>query len=721
LRALLVVIFLALAARATQLTVLDQRGEMRGEGQIHTTMVLAATRGLVVDRSGTELSVTLHAPSVYVSPGEIEQTDQTLDRLADALGLGRRKLAERLKGRERFTFVARWVSEATARRVTLLDLPGVGIVREPRRAYPAGRLAASVLGFANIDGVGVRGIEQQEDDWLRGSRHSVPVERDARGRLLAQAFVTPRDAAGGDVALTLDAALQAESEIALLAAVERSGAKGGVVISMEPRSGDILTLAEAPGFDPNEFRSIEYADTRCRAFTDAVEPGSTFKTFLVAAALDAGVISPGQLIDTGDGHMRVRGKTVRDHRPYGILDPGAALRVSSNIAAVKMAQLLGREAHHEMLQRFGFGATTASGFPFESKGLLRPWKDWKPVDHATMAFGQGVSVTAIQLAAATATLAAGGEWHTPRLVHARRRATGRWQKVAPGASHRVVSEQTAATVLAMMEGVVSAEGTGRRAGLAGLRVAGKTGTAQKFDRATGRYSQDRYLAWFVGVVPAEDPKLVIVVAIDEPQGPAHGGGDVAAPLFARVAASQLASMGIVTKPAPIPAARPKPLLSLQAEAPRPSLRPDNEDQRAAKAKQAAAKAPLRAAAAKPEAIPAPARASAVTERDARQPVAARTPGATRAGRAAEPRAPGREAARGDDPGRPVVIPDFRGETVAAARRLAARDALNLVILGDGLAVAQDPTPGTVVSGADRRVQIRFSDGGEKSRRAKERG
>jgi len=691
LRSLLIGVVLILAARASQLTMLDQRAETRGDGQVHTTMVLAATRGLIVDRKGTELSVTVHAPSVYVSPGEIEKADQTLKKLALALGLDQRKLAERLSGRDNFTFVARWVSEETARRVAVLDLPGVGIVREPRRTFPAGELAGPLLGFANIDGLGVRGIEQQEDAWLRGTRHRVPVERDARGRLLTHAIVTPRDAAGGDVALTIDAALQAEAESALREAVKRSGAKGGVVISMKPRSGEILTLAEAPGFDPNDFRHIDYETTRCRSFVDAVEPGSTFKAFLVAGALEAGAISPGQLIDTGDGTLQLPGKIVRDHHPYGVLDPAGALRVSSNIAAVKMAHLLGREAHHQTLRSFGFGAQTASGFPFESTGLLRPWADWQPVDHATVAFGQGVSVTAIQLAAATASLAAGGEWHTPRLVHARRRATGRWQKTGPGASRQVVSQQTAATVLAMMEGVVSAEGTGRLAGLAGLRVAGKTGTAQKFDPKTGTYSNDRYLAWFVGAVPAEDPKLVIVVALDEPQGPAHGGGDVAAPLFARVAASQLADMGIVTKPQPIPAARRKPVLHLEARPAQPAAKPRGELRRPAKtppttkAKPPAALAAVEAAV-KPTKPPA--------EQQSRESLAAKPP-AERQGRESQA-------------GRPVVIPDFRGETIAAARQLAARDALRIEIHGNGLAVAQDPTPGTVVSGSDKHVRVRFS-------------
>ena len=702
LRALLVLLFALLAVRAAHLTVLDQRGETRGDGQVHTNMVLAATRGLIVDRKGTELSVMVHAPSVYVSPGEIEKADLTLKKLARALGIDRRKLVERMKGRERFTYVARWVSEETAERVEVLDLPGVGIVREPRRAYPAGALAGPVLGFANIDGIGVRGIERQEEEWLTGHRHSVPVERDARGRLLAQAIMTPRDAAGGDVALTIDAALQAEAETALREAVKKSGARGGIVISMKPESGDILTLAEAPGFDPNDFRNLEYAATRCRAFADAVEPGSTFKTFLVAGALEAGAISPEQLIDTGDGSLRVPGKTVRDHKPYGVLDPAGALRVSSNVAAVKMAQRLGRKAHHQTLRGFGFGGSTASGFPFESAGLLRPWADWKPVDHATAAFGQGVSVTAIQLAAATATLAAGGVWHTPRIVSARRRANGPWQKVEPGATHRVVSERTAATVLSMMEGVVSAEGTGRRAALAGLRVAGKTGTAQKLDRKRGTYSQDRYLAWFVGAVPADDPKLVIVVAIDEPKGPAHGGGDVAAPLFARVAASQLADMGIITKPEPIPAPRHKPVLSLEAQAPRRSAKPQGESRQSAQARPA-----VRVAATQPAARPAPA---ALTAPKAKLPATAKP----------ADEQPGSERKTQPD-AQPVVIPDFRGETVAAARQLAARDALKIVVLGNGLAVAQDPTPGTVVSGPEKRVRVRFSNGSGKNGRGEEKG
>jgi cell division protein FtsI (penicillin-binding protein 3) len=446
------------------------------------------------------------------------------------------------------------------------------------------------------------------------------------------------------------------------------------VLSLDPHTGDVLALAERPSFDPNRFREARFADTRSRAFLDVVEPGSTLKLFTVAGALDAGAIGPRQIFDCEEGAFRVPGKTIRDRHPFGVLDAAGILRVSSNVGATKIAQALGAESHARTLRRFGFGAPTGSGFPDEAAGLLRDWRRWRPVDHANVAFGQGVSVTAIQLAAASAALADGGVFRRPRLVLARRSRGGEWVPAPPSPAERAVGASTAAAVLGMMRGVVGPEGTGRLAALRDLPVAGKTGTAQKIDPETGTYADDRYIAWFVGVVPADDPRLVIVTMLDEPVGLAHTGGMVAAPLFAKVAAAQLRTLGIVT-------------------------RPDLPELRVAAAPEEAPEAaPERPPRPRP-AVPAPSRAAAPPEPPPRRERVAGRP----AGHPGE----NRIAALDDR----VLLPDFRGLSPDEVRRLTAGSRLNVELQGRGLAVAQEPEPGTILAGGSRRVRVRFAGGG----------
>lgn len=675
---------LILAARAAHLTVADTRARNLYAMQIRTEQRLAPARGTIFDREGRELAVTTEALSVYALPHLITERSKTAEALAKALGIDVAHVVRRLEANGRFTYVDRWIDPSAAERIHALALAGVGIDHEPRRAYPAGKLAAPLIGFANIDGHGVRAIEQKEDDWLTGRPRRVRVERDARGRALALRSTNPREAQGGDILLTIDGAMQAAAEAALQEAVEKNGAQGGIALTLDPRTGDVLALAEAPGFDPNHFREFDYRETRARSFTDVVEAGSTMKAFLVATALDSGLIDPQREFDTGEGSLRVRGKTIRDHEPHGILRPADILRVSSNVGAVQIAQRIGREVQYRGLLRFGFGASTRSGFPMESAGLVRDWLDWKPVDQATIAFGQGISVTPIQLASALAALANEGERLRPRIVLARRKPGGAWQPTEIHEEGRAVSPDAARRTLDMMQTVVSAEGTGRLAALAGVPVAGKTGTAQKLDVELGRYSQQRYMAWFMGVVPADDPELAIVVVIDEPGGRFHSGGHVAAPVFARIAAAQLARRGIMTEPAPIPAPRPLPAHQLA-----------EHSIRQADGTGLPAPAPVAAPARDPESTPA-------SPDEPRQVADAAPP--------PRPAAPEAAGPPGPEPEEPAFVPDFSGQTMARARRIAASEALRITALGaiEGRVVSQRPVPGTLLKGKDRTVRLRFA-------------
>ncbi len=652
-RAALLAGFALIAVRAAHLAVVDERGADRGGAQKDRTLTLAPDRGPILDRGGAELALTIDAPSVTAEPARVEDPGKTAAALARVLDLNARDLAARLQ-RGRFVFVARWVTEAQAKRVEALALPGIGIQPEPKRVYPHRDLAGPILGFANIDGRGVRGIEQQEENWLRGIPKQLRAERDGSGRILVSSGRDTWETAGGTVALTLDIALQAQVEAALRDAVKRTQARSGFAVVMDPHTGELLAVAQRPGFDPNQFRETPFRSTRSLPFLDAPEPGSTFKTFLVAAALEQKAIRESDLFDCDEGYLRVPGKTIRDtHDCDGPMRAADVLRISSNIGAVRIASALGPQRHYAMLRRFGFGERSGSGFPDESAGLLRDARDWRPVDAATAAFGQGLNTTPIQLAAAMSVLANGGELVAPRLVSARRARKGGWRHTKRELRHRVLDPDTAARMLEMLTGVVSPEGTGSRAGLRGIAVAGKTGTAQKIDAASGAYASDRFVAWFIGAAPADAPRVVVVVGVDEARRPHHTGGFAAAPLFAEVAAAQLNRLGIPTAPQPVKA----PAAELVARD--------------------------------------------VARRDARTPVPPRpTP--------PRPLLPSFEKLGGR-----LLMPDLTGLSVSEVRSITERDDVSVEISGNGLAVAQDPSPGTVVPLSARRavLRVRFEPAG----------
>jgi cell division protein FtsI (penicillin-binding protein 3) len=705
LRLLVIPIFLVLGARAIHLALLNDQGIQRANSQIHAKVTLPGARGVIFDRDHTELAISVDAPSVYVFPELLRDEQNAVPRLAKALALKRRALQDRLAGRSGFTYVARWVEREQAEKVRALGLSGVVVESEPRRVYPAGALAASVLGFADIDGNGVRGVEQMMNSWLSGKPRELAVERDAAGKLLCSGPLNPREATGGDLVVSIDAGLQAQAHAALLRAIDKTQSRAGVVIAIDPATGDVLSLAEAPSFDPNGFRHVDYFETRSRAFLDVVEPGSTFKTFLVAAALESGAIHARTRFDTGEGWIRVRGKTIRDHRAYGTLYPAGVLKFSSNVGSVMIAERLGPEAHHAALLRFGFGRGTQSGFPSESAGLIRDWQRWKPIDRAAAAYGHGISVTSIQLAMALGALANNGVLMQPRLVLARRTSMGRWRETEPVSLGQAVSAGTARSVLSMLETVVSGQGTGRLAALRDVRVAGKTGTAQKLDARAGRYSDTDFIAWFIGVAPADDPKIAIVVGLDTPRGKLHTGGAVAAPLFAEVAAAQLARHGIVTQPEPIPyepiptlvaAQEPEPSEPAPQEVPvRPAPKPVRKTQPTKTAEQRPAghelaRSPdvrVRQISQIAKLVVVPLQGEAGAKQDLLLSLRKQTP----------------------DHLRTVLVPSFHGKSHANAVLIAAVDALVVRVQGSGQGrvVEQTPAAGTIVGGRRRTVVLKF--------------
>ncbi len=685
----LLLAFGALTIRAAHLTVIDSRGERRGASQTVSVLRVPGARGSIMDRHGAELAVTIEVPSVYAVPAQVENRDATARALAKALGRSHKSVADRLAKTSPFVYVARWISVEQARKIEALELAGIGLVEEPRRTYPQKSLAGHLIGFANIDGHGARAIEQMEDEWLAGEAQRVGVERDARRRLLPREGFDPRRSVGGDVRLTLDATLQMEVERGLVEITKMTGAKGGVVVVIDPSTGDVLALAEAPTFDPNRFRTTPYRQSASQAFLDAPEPGSTLKPVTIAAALEEGSIRPSELFDCEEGRFKVPGKVIRDVKPHGLLAVPDILRVSSNIGSAKIGFKLGARKQHEILRRFGFGSRSGSGFPDESAGLLRPWRKWRTVDHANVSFGQGMNVTVVQMASAIAALADGGVWRTPRLVDARREPGGVWQPAAPSESRRVVRADVADTVVGMMAGVVNKEGTGWRAALSDLPVAGKTGTAQKLDRASGTYSQTKYRAWFVGVAPAKNPTVALAVMLDEPRGEIHGGGSVAAPLFARAASAALARTGVVAHPLhdlpdlariDLPAKR-KPATVARKKAP---ARKPSPVQKAATPKRVLAKAATQVASRTPTRAPNTPKVSAPPPRR---------------------KGPSQVTKLGNR----VLLPDFRGLSRGQVEAMTTDGALRIMFVGRGVAVEQFPAPGTIVAGSSA-VSVRFAEG-----------
>ncbi|MBP2653098.1 MAG: spoVD 1 [Firmicutes bacterium] len=503
-----------------------------------------AKRGIIYDRNGKEMAVSVNTESVYAIPAEIQNADETAAKLAAILTLDADKLSRKLKRRQAFTWIERKIDERTARAIKTINLPGIGLTQEGRRQYPFENLASHVLGFTGIDSQGLDGVELTFDSYLKGRHGGIVVEYDARGQEIPYAthrYAPPVE--GQNVYLTIDVVIQQIVERELDRVIRDTQAKSVTIIVMEPNTGEILALANKPDYNPNKFADYSPKLWRNNAVSNTYEPGSTFKIITTSAVLGEGIISSSdRFFDPGE--VEVQGRIIHCWKAggHGSQSFAEVVQNSCNVGFVNVGLKLGAESFYRYIKAFGFGRVTGIDLPGEAKGIIIDETKVKPINIATMAIGQSIAVTPIQLISAAAAVANGGKLLRPQLVREVRDKDGNITRCFyPDIINTVVNEKTAQAVKGILENVVE-QGTGRNAYVEGFRVAGKTGTAQKV--GSGGYVAGKYVASFLGFAPADNPRMVMLVVIDEPVG-AYYGGVIAAPVFNAVARDILQYMKVV--------------------------------------------------------------------------------------------------------------------------------------------------------------------------------
>lgn len=671
--------FGAVLTRAVYLQCVDDKSlQWVAQKQSKAIIPMARKRGKILDVRGRELAVSMPVQSIFADPSAIVDVHATLDAIDQVVPLGseRELAARRMRQGKRFAWVLRRVAPESADRVRGLRLPGIHFVEENQRSYPNGMLASQLLGAVGHDAEPLAGMELAYQEHLSGKARHMIYERDARGRF----FFTPvagdvaadgahattaglasvgtaagdrDDEAVGTVVLTIDKAIQYFAEQALARGAVAAASKGAVAIVVEVETGRILAMASHPTFDPNAYADYPQDAWRMRALTDTFEPGSTFKALIVAAALDAGMPAS-QRFDCQRGVLRVGSHVLHDSHPHGVLSVADIIQVSSNIGAAKIAATLGKERVGDVLRGFGIGGKSGIDFPGEAGGVLRAASRWSPVEFATIAFGQGVTVTPLQMAMAFAALAHDGWLMHPYLVEQVRSGSGEIvHQGAPQPVRQVVSPKTATLMRTLLQRVVEVGGTGRAAASPRYPTAGKTGTAQKVVEGRKGYAAGKYFSSFVGMSPVVQPKIVVFVGLDEPKG-AYYGGAVAAPIFREIVEATLQYLEVPSTDAPV----------LLAED------PDG--------------------------------AAAVADR--RSPVHGdQAPGANR-----RSSVPSGELAVGfvREDGDRVIVPNLVGLSLREVLRLTSEVPVALKVKGAGRAVTQSPLPGAVLSAA-RGVEVEF--------------
>ena len=539
----------AIFVRVFQLQVLQQ-DYLRGiaENGIIGTTKLPPERGVIYDREGHELAISVQVGSVFAHPKQIKEINRTAGQLSKILGEKQGKILKILKRNRSFVWVKRRISPTLTEQIKALNIKGMGVTTETRRYYPGRETAAHVIGFAGTDNQGLEGLEKKYDGLLRGPEENLAFMRDALGRPFAVVRPVTSDKSMHSLFLTIDKDIQYKAQQSLRAAVKKAKANGGHCIVLDPNTGEILAMAVVPEYNPNVFFDYKPYQWRNRAVTDCFEPGSTIKAFLLAAALEESVVTPQSEFYCEQGKFKVGGRVVHDTHKYGKLSAADIVVYSSNIGAIKLGQKLGYRKFTEYLRNFGFGNKTEIEMLGERGGFIRGAKDARKIDQATLFFGQGMTSTSLHMAMAMGTIANGGKLMRPYVVSKIVDESGHTvETTEPKVVRRVISAKTARKVAAVLEGVATQEGTAEKAAIEGFRVAGKTGTSQKVDPDTKRYSKTKYVASFVGFVPSDKPRLVILVVIDEPKGHIYGGL-VAGPVFKEVGSWALNHLRINPQP-----------------------------------------------------------------------------------------------------------------------------------------------------------------------------
>ncbi len=676
----------------------------QAEHQQQRAIPLSAKRGVIYDRAGHELAMSVLVDSAFAVPTEVKDLPTAVSLITRITGDDHNAVLADCRAHKTFCWVARKADDDTIERIKSLHLQGIHFQKEPKRFYPARDLAAQVVGTVGMEDSGQSGIEHAFDDELRGRAGKMFISVDARRQWFSDVETQPQP--GENLVLTIDKNIQYIAEKELDQAIHDTQAIAGTVIVENPHTGEILALANRPTFNPNVRKEITPAALTNRAVSYPYEPGSTFKLVTISAALEEKLTNPDEVFDCQMGSIVYNGMRIRDSRPHGLLPVWGVLAESSDVGAIKIALRLGPDRFYKYIRDFGFGQQTGIELPGETRGMTKPVSRWSKVSIAAISMGQEIGISPIQLAGLISTFANDGVWVAPHIVVGPVPPQGTPQAVAfhPGASHRVISSFTAAEMRSMMQKVVL-EGTGRKAILEGYTSAGKTGTAQKVDPATGAYSKTKYIGSFAGFAPLNDPQIVVAVILDSAVG-LHQGGQVSAPVFHRVAQQVLEYLHT---PHDLPLAPQHQLLLAQAKMKDKDLEegtPDHPGEPLGTAEvngdTNVARAPTPATAAtNGNVIQAAIRESEPIRSGL--PIQSNTPQASPAPQAAMP-ATGTVVLDVEQGG--IEVPSFVGKTVRGAVEAAQEAGLEMEAVGSGVARQQSPSAGThVAAGAHVTVQF----------------
>jgi cell division protein FtsI (penicillin-binding protein 3) len=688
--------------------------EQRAQRQQQRTTEVAAKRGIIYDRAGRELAMSVSVDSVFAVPADIPDLAGTISLVARITRADPRELLAKCQSARTFCWVARKADAETADRIRAMNLRGIYFQKESKRFYPKRELAAQVLGYVGMDDEGLSGIERADDDDLRGKPGRMMISVDARRKWFGSVEKQPDP--GENVVLTIDEKIQFIAERELETAMQQTHAESGTVVVQNPKTGEILALANRPTFNPNMARDITPQKLKDHAVSDVYEPGSTFKLVTIAAALEEKLTRPDEVFDCQMGSIVINGMRIRDSKPHGLLTVAGILAESSDVGAIKIALRLGEERFYKYIRAFGFGQQTGIEVPGETRGLTKPLNRWSKVSIGAISMGQEIGVTPLQLVAMVSTIANDGVWTAPRIIAGTTAPQGTPQMVAfhPGIQRRVISPMTAVQMKQMMQGVVL-HGTGKKAILEGYSSAGKTGTAQKVDPATHTYSHTKYVGSFAGFAPVNDPAITVAVILDSAVG-LHQGGQVSAPVFQRVAQQVLEYLH-TPHDVELPSSRQvliaeRRLQDQDVEEGSPDRLGDSleaVDSPPADSRPQAASASVKptpdvaasvvmSAAMRQQERPAP----AVPEQKPTAMLQANPPQAT----SLPPHLPSSGTIVLDVEQGGIVVPSFLGKSVRNSIEMAQESGLDLDAIGNGLARQQSPPPGSHVASGSQ-VTVRF--------------